>query len=118
MTDALTEGWRTKSALVRTDCRIKLVTEAAVDLNLAVVVDPAHAKLNAALWLDNPVNDACFYQIRTLFHNRSQRFEHLADCLEKFRFTRVASANFSYTSARYAFLKFIEHPPFCADYFN
>src|SRR5690606_24478252 len=48
----------THAALERTDRRTVLHTPGAIDLHLAAVVDPAHAELDHAFGLDQPLDQA------------------------------------------------------------
>ena len=64
----------TDTALVRTDCRVKLNTVTAVNLNVAVVVNPRNSELYESFGLNHSFNDAPFFQTVVLFYNGFKRF--------------------------------------------
>ncbi len=81
------------AALVRSDCGIKLIAIAAVDLNLAVVVNPCDAELNAALRLYDALEYACLDQIRTALCDRLEGFQNLINGLLELRLIGIALFN-------------------------
>ena len=84
---------QTDAALVRSDCGVELEAEAAVDLNLAVVVNPCDAELYAALRLNDALEYAGLNEIRTALSDRLQGLENFEYCLLEFRLIRVALYN-------------------------
>ena len=60
----------TKTALVRTDCAVELYAEAAVNLNVAVVINPGNSELNNSFGLDKAFKNATFYELRSFLNNR------------------------------------------------
>ena len=54
-----------KTALVRTDCRIKLNSETSVYLNVAVVVNPRNSELNEPFRFNKSVDYSGLYNIRS-----------------------------------------------------
>ena len=58
MMPRLTEGWKPQAALVGADGAVELHAEAAVDLDLALVVHPGHAEHDLALGLHDALQDA------------------------------------------------------------
>ena len=97
ITDAHTDGCRRRPPFVRSDCRVKLATEAAVYLNLAVVVYPRNTELDHTLRLNDTIDYAVGLVGRILCNNRLQRHQHFADCLQEFRLIAVALYTLSYT---------------------
>ena len=81
-------GVEAATALVGTDCAVELNAEAAVNLNLAAVVNPSNAELNKAFGFYDSVHN-CFV-IGALVDNGGKRFEYFANCLQKFLFACVA----------------------------
>lgn len=89
--DALVDGrMETQTALVRTDRAVELDAEAAVDLNLALVIHPRHAELDDALRLDDLLEHAGGDVLRMLLNNRLKGLEDFHHCLMELRLTRVA----------------------------
>ena len=84
---------QTQTALVRADCGVELATEAAVYLNLAVVVYPRNTELDHTLRLNDTIDYAVGLVGRILCNNRLQRHQHFADCLQEFRLIAVALYN-------------------------
>ena len=64
----------TDTALVRTDCRVKLNTVTAINLNVAVVVNPRNSELNKSFGLNHSLNNAPFFESVVLFYNGFERF--------------------------------------------
>ena len=81
-----------KTALVRTDCRIKLNSETSVYLNVAVVVNPRNSELNEPFRFNKSVDYSGLYNIRSFFYNRLEAFKYFLYCLKKFFFTLVSLA--------------------------
>jgi len=80
----------TQAALVGADRGVELHAEAAVDLDLALVVYPRDAEHDQALRLNDAVDDAVLLQLRTGFDNRLKALEDFENRLLKFRLVRVA----------------------------
>ena len=72
-----------QTALVRPDRAVKLHAVAAVDLRLARVVRPHHAKLDHAFRLHHALQQRLRLVFRVLFHHRRQRAQHLFHRLQK-----------------------------------
>jgi hypothetical protein len=62
-----------QAALVRADRAVHLDAEAAVDLDVALVVDPRHAEHHHALGLDDALEDLALAQSGALVEHRRQR---------------------------------------------
>ena len=74
-----------QTALVGADRGVELHTVAAVDLNLALVVNPGHAELDGALRLDDALQYTGLLVLRVLLDNRLQGLEDLANGLQELR---------------------------------
>src|SRR5690606_12868551 len=83
-------GVEAKAALVRTQRRIELHAEAAVDLHLALVVDPRHAEDDLALRLADALDQRVRQVAGMLGDDLAEAFEHFAHRLVEFGFRRVA----------------------------
>ena len=81
-----------ETALIRTDGGIELNSVSAVDLNLAVVVDPRNTELDESLGFDDTVDHARLDNVGTPLDNRLERFKNLSDSLKKFGLIGVALA--------------------------
>ena len=81
-----------QAALVWTDCRVKLNSEASVDLNVTVVVNPWYSELNKSFRLNQSVNNACLNDVRSLFNYWFKAFQYFLYSLKKFFFTLVSLA--------------------------
>ena len=88
-------GMEAESSLVGTDRAIELNAEAAVDLNLAVVVYPRNAEFDNALRLNHHIDDAALNIDGALLHNGFERFENLANGLVELALAGVAGDNVS-----------------------
>ena len=86
-------GMQSDTALVRTDRGIELDTEAAVYLNLALVVHPRNAEYNLSFRLDDTIKNACLNEIGALFNYGLERLEHLGHCLNKLGLAGVSFLN-------------------------
>ena len=84
---------QTDTALVRSDCRVELVTETTVNLNLAVVINPSDTELDAAFRLNDALEHASLYQVRTALSYRLEGLQNFVDCLLEFRLTSIALYN-------------------------
>ncbi len=80
---------QTDAALVRSDCGVKLIAEAAVYLNLAVVVNPSNAELDAAFRLNDALKHASLNEVRTALSYRLQGLEYFIYCLLELRLVLV-----------------------------
>ena len=83
-------GMQAQAALVGADGAVELHAVAAVDLHLAVVVDPRHAEQHGALGLDDALDDAVLFQLRPRLNDGLQALEYLFDRLQKFLLLGVA----------------------------
>ena len=81
-----------ETALIRTDGGIELNSVSAVDLNLAVVVDPRNTELDESLGLDDTVDHTRLDNVGTPLDNRLERFKNLSDSLKKFGLIGVTLA--------------------------
>ena len=86
-------GVKSETALVRSDSGIELAAEAAVHLNVALVVNPRNSELNETLGLNDPVDDSVCLVGLILFNNRLERFQNLSYSLEKLCLAGVALFN-------------------------
>ena len=83
-------GVETQAALVRAECGVELHTETAVDLHLAVVINPWDAENELALWLTQALNQTVVCVVWVLIQDDLERVQHLGHRLVEFRFTGVA----------------------------
>jgi hypothetical protein len=83
-------GVETDAALVGADRHAVLDAVAAVDLHLAVVVDPRHAEHDHALGLDQAVQQALLGVSGVGSDEGPQAFHHFRDGLQELRLARVA----------------------------
>ena len=74
-------GVETKSALVGTDSAVKLNTEAAVDLHIAVVINPRNTELDNSFGLDDTLHNAGGYVVGSLHEDGLDRGEDLLNGL-------------------------------------
>jgi len=74
----------TNAALVRPQRRIELNTEASVDLHLALIVDPRHAKDNLALGLADTLDQRIVGIIRMLGNHAAETFQDFTGRLVEF----------------------------------
>ena len=81
---------KTQTALVWADGAVHLDAETAIDLNLALIVDPRHAKHYGALRLADTLQNPRGQVMRIGFEKRPQTAQHLFDSLVKFGLVRVA----------------------------
>ena len=74
-------GVEAQAALVGADRAVHLDAEAAVDLDLALVVDPRHAEHELTLGLDDPLEDLGLAVLGVLVEHEGQRLGDLLDGL-------------------------------------
>ena len=74
----------TKTALIRSDRRIKLYAVTSVYLYISFVIFPYHFKLDQSFRFDDTFDHSIFFIFRILFYQRLQRFENLKDRLQIF----------------------------------
>src|SRR5208283_5709211 len=77
-------GMETQAALVGADGAVHLNAEAAIDLDVALVVKPRHAEHKDALGFHNPLQDSGRDVFRMSLENEAQRVEHFLYRLVKF----------------------------------
>ena len=82
-----------ETSLVGSDCAVELYTEAAVDLNLAVTIDPGNTELNNALRLYETLKKACFLILGVLFDNGFEGLKDFFNGLKKLGFVSVTLLN-------------------------
>ena len=83
-------GVEAQTALVRADGAAHLDAVAAVDLHLATVIDPGHAKQNGAFRLDHALENAGLAITRIGFEEGPQTAHHLLHRLVEFRLIGIA----------------------------
>jgi len=83
-------GMEAQAALVRSDSGIELNAVAAVDLDLAVVVNPGNAEGDDALGLYKALDEACLLPLGVLVNDELQALKYLADCLKKLGLVGIA----------------------------
>ena len=89
--DALVDrGVEPQAALVGADGAVELDAEAAVDVNIALVILPGHTELDGALRLHQAVHHAFTDQLGTGVGNRGEGGEDLPHRLVKFRLGGIA----------------------------
>ena len=74
-------GMEAQAALVGADGAVHLDAEAAVDLDLALVVDPGHAEHDHALGLGDALEDLGLAVLRVLLDHELEGLGHLLDGL-------------------------------------
>ncbi|MNZ86488.1 hypothetical protein D3C78_1053090 [compost metagenome] len=79
-----------QAALVRADGAAHLDAVAAVDLHLALVIDPGHAEQHGALGLDHALQNAGLQVMRVGLEEWPQAAQHFFHSLVEFRLGRVA----------------------------
>ena len=83
-------GVEPQTALVGTDGRVELHTVAAVDLDLASVIDPGHTEHDDALRLDKALDQAGLLIFGVSLNNRLEALEDFLDRLQKLLLLGVA----------------------------
>jgi hypothetical protein len=79
-----------EAALERPEGRVELDAEAAVDLDVVLVVDPRHAEDDLTLGLADALEHGCVDVLGVLLEHRPERVEDLANRLVELDLTRVA----------------------------
>ena len=82
-------GVETQATLVRSERGVELHTEAAVDLHLAVVINPWYAEDELALRFAQALNQTVVCVVWVLIQDDLERIQHLGHRLVEFRFTGV-----------------------------
>ena len=89
--DALVDrGMEAQTALVGADGAVELHTVAAVDLDLAFVIDPGHTEADDTLRLDQTLDQSGLLIFGVLLHDGLDALQHLADSLQKFGLIGIA----------------------------
>ncbi|MOA01389.1 hypothetical protein D3C78_1207970 [compost metagenome] len=83
-------GVETQAALVRADGAAHLDTVAAVDLDLARVINPRHTEQDCPLRLDHALKNAGLKVMRIGLKEWPETAQHFFDCLVELRLGRVA----------------------------
>ncbi|MNZ82402.1 hypothetical protein D3C78_1010990 [compost metagenome] len=83
-------GVETQAALVGADGTAHLDAVAAVDLNLALVIDPRHAEQHRALGFDHALENAGLQVVWVGFEERPKAAQHFFHRLVEFGLGRVA----------------------------
>ena len=76
---------KSETALVRTDSAVELYAEAAVNLNLAVVVNPGYSEHDNSLGLGDSLENAVLLVLGVLLEYGLQRCEYFGSRLDKLR---------------------------------
>jgi hypothetical protein len=89
--DPEVDGWvKAQPALVGPERTVEADAKAPVDLHLAAVVLPGHAKDDLPFGLADALDDLVLGVLRMLAQHRSERLVHLLDGLVKLGFARIA----------------------------
>ena len=78
------------AALVGAKRRVELHAEAAVDLDLVLVIDPRHAEDDLTLGLADPLDQRLVQIVRVLGHNAAEAFQNFDHGLVKLGLARIA----------------------------
>ena len=81
----LTDGMEAQAALVGADGAVHLDAEAAIDLDIALVVKPGHAEHDEALGFGDALKDARRDVFRMALQHQAQRIDYFLYRLMKFR---------------------------------
>ena len=81
-----------QTALIRTDSRVELYTVALVDLNVSVVIYPAHAELDESFGLDHTLSDVRLNIVGAALDNGLDGGQDLFNSLKKFGLVGVLLA--------------------------
>jgi hypothetical protein len=87
-------GVEAEPTLVGAEGRVELHPEAAVELDLAGIVDPRDPEDDLALRLAEPADHGTVGVLRVLGDHRPEAVEHLVHRLVELRLTRVAPQHF------------------------
>ena len=82
-----------QTALIRTDSRVELYSEASVYLYLAVVVNPRYTEHDLSFRLYDTVKNACIDEILSLLCNGLKCFENLCNSLNELRLAGISFLN-------------------------
>ena len=89
--DALVDrGMEAQTALVGADGAVELHTVAAIDLDLAFVIDPGHTEADDAFRLDQTLDQTGLLIFGVLLHDGLDALQYLADSLQKFGLIGIA----------------------------
>lgn len=80
----------TDAAFVGTNGGVELDTEAAVDLDFAVVIDPRDAEDDLSFGLDDALEDAGFDEVGAGIGDGVEGLKDLGDSLDEFRLVAIA----------------------------
>ena len=79
-----------QAALVRSDSGVELDAVAAVDLDLAVVVNPGNAESDDALGLYKALDEACLLPLGVLVNDELEALKYFTNCLKEFGLVGIA----------------------------
>ena len=89
--DGQVDGWmEAQTALVGTDHRAVLDAVAAVDLDIAAVINPGYPELDDAFRLDQTAEEFLALVFRIRLNEGPHAFHHFGDCLMEFWLVWVA----------------------------
>ena len=83
-------GMEAQAALVRSDSGVELDAVAAVDLDLAVVVNPGNAEGDDALGLYKALDEACLLPLGVLVNDELEALKYFTNCLKEFGLVGIA----------------------------
>ena len=61
---------KSQTALIRTDCAVELNTKAAVNLNIAVIVNPRNSESYNSFRFNQSFNKTCLFVLGMSLYNR------------------------------------------------
>ena len=94
---------KTQAAFVRPDSAVHLDAEAAVHVQLTVIILPWDAEHDHAFRLDDALDNLGLSIFRMLLEHERERFDYFLDSLVEFRFARILGLHFGHQSGNIVF---------------
>ena len=86
-------GVESDTALVGSDSRVELYSEATVYLNLTVVVYPRNTEHDLTLRLNDTLENACIDEVLSLLSNRLKSLKDFSNGLDELRLAGISLLN-------------------------
>ena len=86
----------TKTALIRSDCRVKLHPVTSIGLHFTVIINPCNLESKDTLWFYNTLYNLSVLELRMLVVNFFNRLQHFMYCLEILLLVRILGLKFGH----------------------
>jgi hypothetical protein len=100
---------KSHTAFIGAEGAVELDTKGAINVNLAFIVAPGHAKDDLSFGLANALDELSVGKLRMLYEYRPERFKHLMYGLMELRLAGVSREHLSVDRLKF-FIQSYSHP--------